>query len=333
MQRRLRINKYLISFLILLNILSIQHSSYGQFYNNGQDRGSIKWKQIRTVNFNVIFPEGFEVQGERVAKLLEKSYEYTTFSLNHKPKKVSVVLHTESSISNASLGWAPSRIDMYTVPPQDCYSQDWFEQLAIHEFRHLIQLSKIESETPVLLRYIFGESAAALLTGIYLPFWFIEGDAVSAETGLSNSGRGRVPDFQKTIKAQLVEKGKFNYDKAYLGSYKDNVANYYELGYLLVAGARERYNDLIWDDVVRNVAEKPFSLNAFDRGLKKATGLRKVALYDTIFNGLKNKWVSEDKIKEITSYEILSPENYYYTDYKYCAMLSDGNYITYKSGL
>ncbi len=333
MQLRLRINKYLLVFLILLNLLSIQHLSYGQFFNNGQDRGSIKWKHIRTVNFNVIFPEGFEVQGERVARLLEKSYEYTTFSLNHKPKKVSVVLHTESSISNASLGWAPSRIDMYTVPPQDCYSQDWFEQLSIHEFRHLIQLSKIESEMPVLLRYIFGESAAAILTGIYLPFWFIEGDAVSAETGLSNSGRGRVPDFQKTIKAQLVEKGKFNYDKAYLGSYKDNVANYYELGYLLVAGARERYNDLIWDGVVSNVAEKPFSLNAFDRGLKKATGLRKVALYDTIFNALSKKWVSEDKLKNITSYEILSPENYYYTDYKYCAKLNDGNYLTYKSGL
>jgi len=333
MQRKLRINKYLLGFLILLNFLSVNHLCFGQFFNSGQDRGSIKWKQIRTVNFNIIFPEGFEVQGERVAKLLEKSYEYTTFSLNHKPKKVSVVLHTESSISNASLGWAPSRIDMYTVPPQNCYSQDWFEQLAIHEFRHLIQLSKLESEMPALLRYIFGEQAAALLTGIYLPFWFIEGDAVSAETGLSNSGRGRVPDFQKTIRAQLVEKGKFNYDKAYLGSYKDNVANYYELGYLLVAGARERYNDVIWDDVVSNVAEKPFSLNAFDRGLKKATGLRKVALYDTIFNGLKKKWVSEDKIKDITSYEILSPENYYYTDYKYCASLSDGNYLTLKSGI
>jgi hypothetical protein len=333
MQLKLRINKYFLSFLILLNFLLIQLFSYGQFYNSGQDRGSIKWKQIRTINFEVIFPEGFEVQGERVAKLLDKSYEFTTYSLNHKPKKVSVVLHTESSISNASLGWAPSRIDMYTVPPQNCYSQDWFEQLAIHEFRHLIQLSKIESEMPALLRYIFGEQAAALLTGIYLPFWFIEGDAVSAETGLSNSGRGRVPDFQKTIRAQLVEKGKFNYDKAYLGSYKDNVANYYELGYLLVAGARERYNDLVWDDVISNVADKPFSINAFDRGLKKATGLRKVALYDTIFNGLKKKWIAADKIKEVASFEILSPENYYYTDYKYCAKLSDGNFLTYKSGL
>ncbi len=324
---------YLRNCLITIIFLAVSIYSSGQYYNNGKDRGTIKWQQIRSVNFNVIFPEGFEAQGERVAKLLEKSYEYTSVSLGHKPKKVSVVLHTESSISNASLGWAPSRIDMYTVPPQDCYSQDWFEQLAIHEFRHMVQLSKLESEMPKLLRFIFGEQAAALLTGLYLPFWFIEGDAVSAETGLGNSGRGRVPDFHKTIKAQLIEKGKYKYDKASLGSYKDNVANHYEFGYLLVSGARKRYNDFFWDDVVSNVAKKPFSLNPFGRGIKRKAGIGKVALYDTIFNGLRKEWIEEDKVKVTTPQVIISPENFYYTDYKYCARLEDGNIYTLKSGL
>ena len=141
----------------------------------------------------MIYPEDFDNKAIRVASLLEKAYILVPKSLNHKPKKVTVVLHTETVKSNAFMGWCPSRIEMYVTPHQNIYSQDWLEQLSIHEFRHVVQVSKLEEEMPRVLKYIFGEHAAALLAGFYLPFWFIEGDAVAVETGLSNSGRGRLP--------------------------------------------------------------------------------------------------------------------------------------------
>ena len=238
------INKILkILFTLLFSVISF--ILFGQYFNGGAERARINWKYIRSINFEIIYPEGFEKQGERIARLLEKSYNYSTRTLNNYPKPISVILHTGTVKSNAFLGWAPSRIEMYTTPNQGIYSQDWLEQLAIHEYRHMVQLSKLETEMPQLLKYLFGEHAAAILTALYLPFWFIEGDAVATETGLSTSGRGRLPDFQREIKAQLVEKGKYSYDKAYLGSYKDYVANHYNLGYLLVGGAREKYKKLI----------------------------------------------------------------------------------------
>jgi hypothetical protein len=323
--------KYLTKILFSLFFLSIILPASAQYFNEGPERSSVKWKYIGTLNFEIIYPEGFEKQGELVAKIMEKVY--ASVSLNHKPKRISVILHTGTVKSNAYLGWAPSRIEMYTTPHQGIYSQDWLEQLAIHEYRHMVQISKLESEMPQLIRYILGEQAAAILTAAYLPFWFIEGDAVATETGLSNSGRGRMADFQREIRTQLIEKGKYSYDKAYLGSFKDNVANYYNLGYLLVGATREKYHQFVWDSVLTTVAERPFSLNAFDKGLKKSIGLNKIQLYNSIFDDLTQQWRKDDQLIIPTENSQISSKNREYTDYTFCSKLSDGTYFSEKSCL
>ena len=308
-------------------------ATYSQYYNDGQDRAGIKWERISSINFEVIFPQGFEKQATRVVNLMEKSYRYTTETLHQKPKKISIILHTETVKSNAFLGWAPSRIEMYTTPHQQTYSQDWLEQLAIHEYRHMIQVSKLESEMPKLLRYLFGEQAAALLTAAYVPFWFIEGDAVSAETGLSNSGRGRLPDFHRELRAQVVDKKIYSYDKAYLGSYKDYVANYYHLGYFMVGGARMLYDKVIWDEVLHNIARKPLLLRPFDNGLKKSIGIKKVQLYDTVFHYLQDRWIKEDQQIKPTPHIVLTRNPGVHTDYRFGFFSSDSTCVAEKSSL
>lgn len=318
---------------ILTFLLFYAFNVSGQYFNAGQDRASLKWAKISTSNFEVIFPEGFEFQARRVVALLEKSYEVTSKSLQHHPKKISVVLHTETVKSNAFLGWAPSRIEMYTTPHQGTYAQDWLEQLAIHEYRHMVQVSKIESEMPKLLRFLFGEQAAALLTAMYLPFWLIEGDAVAAETGLSTSGRGRQPDFHRELRAQLIEKGLFSYDKAYLGSYRDNVPNHYEMGYFLAGGSRAMFGKTIWDEVLNHVARHPFSLNAFNRGLKKSIGLNKIQLYDTVFQTLKAEWINLDEQILPSEHYLLSPNSNNYTNYRYIYPLSDSTFFAEKNSM
>lgn len=316
-------NKYWILFVLLLDFLAVS----GQYFNGGQDRASLQWKKIISQNFDVIYPEGFDQQAEKIIRMLEMSYLVVGKTLDHQPKHISVILHTETVKSNAFLGWAPSRIEMYTTPHQGIYAQDWLEQLAIHEYRHMVQISKLESEMPRLLRILFGEQAAAMLTAMYLPFWFIEGDAVVAETGLSTSGRGRQPDFHRELKAQILDKGIYSYDKAYLGSYKDHVANHYQLGYFMVGTARTLYHQSIWNDVLEHVAHRPFSLNAFNRGLKKTVGLTKVALYDTVFKTLHATWNTEDQTHKPTAFQTLSPEHKIHTNYRYIHPLSDTTFF------
>lgn len=53
------------------------------------------------------------------------------------------------------------------------------------------------------LYYIIGEQAAGVAS-FFLPVWFLEGDAVSTETAMSNGGRGRLPEFNMVYRAQML---------------------------------------------------------------------------------------------------------------------------------
>src|ERR1035437_9985578 len=251
--------QYLLIFLLAF----LPYMLAAQYYSVGEDPSGIHWQQINTTNFQIIYPADFETKAQRLASILEKVYLFDGKSLQHQPRKISVILHTSTVRSNGFAAWAPARVELFTTPDQEIYAQDWLEQLAIHEFKHVVQIDKIGSELPSIFKVILGEQAAAIAIGAYLPFWFLEGDAVATETALSHSGRGRVPSFEMELKAQSVEKGFFSYDKAYLGSYKDYIPDYYQMGYQLVAGISIKYGAESWSKVLSHVARKPLSINVY----------------------------------------------------------------------
>ena len=174
---------------ILIVILFSYKIACAQYYISGQDPASIKWEQINTENFQVIYPDYYSEKAKEVANIIQYAYEYAAYSLNHKPKKISLILHTETSVSNGMVVWAPKRMEWYTTPPQENYAQDWFEQLAIHETRHFVQVDKLNQGLTKILSILLGEQGTAAVLGLYIPPWFLEGDAVCTETLLSKSGR------------------------------------------------------------------------------------------------------------------------------------------------
>ena len=317
-------------YLFFLFFLNMSYFAVAQYYVLGDDPAGIHWKQINTTNFQIIYPSSFEIKAQRMANILEKSYLFAGKTLQHQPAKISVILHTNTVRSNGFVAWAPSRVELFTTPFQDIYAQDWLEQLAIHELRHVVQIDKIDSELPGILRIILGEQAAALAIGLYLPFWFLEGDAVATETALSHSGRGRVPSFEMELKAQSIEKGIFSYNKAYLGSYKDYIPDYYQLGYQLVAGIRSKYGPESWSTILSRVAHKPLSLNAFSAGIKQVTGMNLTTSYDSIFTSLRKKWAAKDKNPDKTEFKMISKSKQGYISYQYPYPLSDSTYFSVK---
>ena len=192
--------------LISISFVLIPYFADAQYFAVGQDPSSIKWRQIQTDHFQIIYPSDYEVQAQRVAHIFEKVYNYSGTTLKHQPKKISVVLHTKTIKSNGFVAWSPSRVELFPTPNQEIYAQEWIEQLAIHELRHHVQIDKIEAELPVIFRILLGEQAASVVIGAYLPFWFLEGDAVVSETAFSHSGRGRLSSFSMELKAQADEK-------------------------------------------------------------------------------------------------------------------------------
>jgi hypothetical protein len=250
-----------------------------QYYSSGSDPAGIRWYQIKTEHFRLVFPEEYETEARRAAAIFEKVYIYGGYTLGHDPKKIDILIHSRSAYSNGFVSWAPKRIELYPPPDQDIFAQDYLQQLAIHEFRHVVQIDKLNTGFTKALSIITGQQAVGAVLGIYIPMWFLEGDAVMTETMLSRSGRGRLPSFSQEMKAQVLEKGLYKYDKAYLGSYRDYVPNYYVMGYHLVSGVRNKYGEKVWERALENTGKRSWSITPFNHGIKELTGMNKTNLY------------------------------------------------------
>jgi hypothetical protein len=294
------VGKRFFHAVVLITCFSV--SSYAQYFNTGQDPASLHWRQIRTKNFQLIYPQDFENKGQYLANIMEIVQRNETKTLSAKVERIPIVIHSRSSESNGITVWAPKRIEFYSCPPQNIYPEEWLEQLAIHEYRHAVQVSKMNRGFTKVLSWFFGEQATGGVLGLYIPAWFLEGDAVCTETALSNSGRGRTNDFENVLRAQLLEKGIYSYDKAVLGSYRSFVPDQYELGYPLVAEARKTYGPKLWNTALDRTAKLPFMIVPFSSGIHKVTRLPKVKFYKKILSDLTQEWENQEKALTYTDF-------------------------------
>ncbi len=186
-----------------------------------QNPSSIVWKQIETEHFHIIFPEEIEKEAQRVTHTLETIYPHVTRSLDKAPRKLPLVLQNQASVSNGFVTLAPWRSEWAMIPGlEPIFSNtEWLKTLSIHEFRHAVQYGRGLSGFNKFLYILMGEQGQALGTNIALPPWYFEGDAVGTETALTNGGRGRLPRFEREIRAILQSDKKYEYDQAHLRSY------------------------------------------------------------------------------------------------------------------
>ena len=177
-------------------------------------------------------------------------------TLGQKPKKIAMIMHADGGVSNGNVALAPRKSELYTMPSQEP-GDAWLEHLCTHEFRHVVQFDKINQGLTHGLYYLFGEIFPIAVVGVYLPMWFLEGDAVCFETSVGHVGRGRSPEFLGEMKAQMVEKGIYSFPKAILGSQKDYVPNRYNMGYFMTANTRRHYGSAR-QPVAGTGIQKPF---------------------------------------------------------------------------
>lgn len=345
--------------LIIFLLFAIPFSGQAQFVDFGQDPASIRWKQIRTKNFQIIYPDFFEKNAQKVANIYTKLYNHTN-TLRHKPGKISMILHANGGISNGNVGWAPKKSELYTTPPQEP-SDTWLEHLCVHEFRHVVQIDKVNQGLTRGLYYIFGEIFPIAVVGVYLPMWFVEGDAVCFETAIGHLGRGRSPEFLNQMKAQIVEKGPYSYYKAVVGSYKDFVPNRYTMGYFMTANTRANYGPDVWANALAYTGRHPFSITPFARSLKKTMANQRDSLWNT--PAFRTLFTNPDSVRKANTYkdakrmlysdnfselgqiwkqeaakitdklDTIRTKNKFYANYYYPVATKDGHLIAYKDGL
>lgn len=311
----------IILFFASILSLSITKTN-AQYYTSGQDPASIQWNQINSENFQVIYPRGYDSIAQYVMNVMEYGRELSIKVYQIEPKKISIILHNQTLISNAEVAWAPRRMEFYSVTPQSTISQLWYEQLAVHEYAHVLQISSMHQGFTKFLYNLFGEQITVGIFGLYVPYWFIEGDAVVNETALSKSGRGRDPNFEAELRAQILEKGPYTLEKAALGSYEDFTTDRYHLGYYLVGQGKVKYGKDMWNKALGNVAKFPLAVVPFSQGIKTKSGLYKKKFYEKTLDELYDEWLQQLIQTKAEDFDPIS-DNKTYMDYTNNAFLEE----------
>ncbi|HTN19548.1 MAG TPA: hypothetical protein VL125_03695 [Pelobium sp.] len=299
-------NKILeISILITFTLILTSLSAFSQFIDGGQNPPSVKFRQINTSNFQIIYPTLFESEAQRMANTLEILVKRVSKTLGHAPKPISIILQNQGVVSNGFVTMAPRHSEFYTMPAQEFDAQDWMNSLAVHELRHVVQFDKLG---PNLGAPLFEELKLALF-GINLPPWFFEGDAVGIETALTHAGRGRQPAFEMVLRTNELSGEKYSYSKNYLGSFKNFTPGYYPLGYFMTTKIRRDNGPLILDKILERIKNFPIRPYNFSSSLKKFSGIGTKTLYQNTINEMDSLWRDQSQKLEFKNYEILNSIN------------------------
>jgi len=262
---------------LVLFLLFFQTSGFSQIIGGFPNR--IKWNQIENDTVQVVFPAGMDYWGQRVANIAAFMASKNDSSLVTPPFKTTIFVRNLTTIPNGFVAIAPYRAGFFSTPAYNQFNglSSWIDLLSIHEYRHVLQYSKVMVKRKWSPEHIlFGQGGWAVISFIVLPNWYWEGDAVKTETLYTHSGRGRVPGFYLQFPALRAMGNKYNFEKTRAGSFKDYVPNHYALGYHLTSYLQMNFGEPIWDQVVTNSVRR-YAL--ISHSIKKSTGLKTRSLY------------------------------------------------------
>jgi len=320
--------KYLfISFLFFTNTQATCQSL-------GKHDKDIRWKSIETKNVKVIFPEGTNLQAQRIADVIEYIHNNKTKSVGDKSKKIEVVLQNQQTISNGFVTLSPYRSEFYAIGPQDQSSlgtPDWLDLLSIHEYRHALQYANANRGLTKLFHIIAGEDGWAGAQALSIPSWYLEGDAVLIESLLSENGRGRNPYFFKEQRALFLEDEIYSYHKAQNGSYKNIVPNIYPLGFMISNYLRNEYSIETGSKILAEAGKYKYGFYPFSSAMKKHTGHTTTEMYQKSAVAIQKKWKDENNLlKKSESTLVPSKTSKTVTHYTFPQYLNNGNIVALK---
>lgn len=322
-------------FCLLSSLLS--SSLWAQFYSTGTDPLGIRWTELSgggdihlwrimsdscAWRWSLLADEALSRQADSLAS------DFPRLSLRR--RDICVVVHSRHAYSNGLVTWAPRRLEAYSynTGADDCVP--WVRHLLTHEYRHVLQSQSSITGFSRFLYGLFGEQSTGLVLGLFVPRWYLEGDAVWAETRYTDGGRGRNPDFVQQMRALCLSGGTPSFGQAYFGSYAVRVPDFYSMGYFMVDEASKSYGNEVFGYAVNKAGRLPFTFFPFQRALRQRTGMRPMSLYRFAMERRTAQWKSEMNVRKPTdAVPLLRPtksyeESLYFTPW-------DGGFVTYVS--
>ena len=167
--------------LILTVLLSGIASA--QYYNTGQDPASLKWMQIKTDRFTLIYPKTYGDAGIDFARSLDKAWSQLSPLYPVKKFRIPVVIHNHTTGSNGYVAWAPDRMEIYPTPEQNSIPLDNNTQLALHELTHVFQMETLNEGFSGVMSVLLGQQFPGVVSAL-VPLWFMEGGGIRRTSGV-----------------------------------------------------------------------------------------------------------------------------------------------------
>ena len=302
-----------------------------------QNPPALRWQEIRSPHFRVLYPAGLDTAAQRTASRLEAVHGAGGATLGVQAKPIAVVLQNQTTVSNGFVTFLPRHAEFFITPDQGqgLGTVDWLDGLVVHEFRHVNQFDKARQGFGRVVVPLLGDGGLGV-AAVGVPQWFFEGDAVGTETALTRSGRGRIPYFGLGLRANLLDGRLYNYQKAVNGSLRDNVPDWYVLGYYVTSYAKAHYGPDVWSRALSEYYRFPFYPFSFSNGLKRTTGLRVEDLYARTMRELDSTWRAQaasrpapTPVRELAG----QADTRVFTQYRYPQYVTDSTVLALKTGL
>lgn len=326
------------SLAILLSLIALCLSAptaRAQFYTTGADPLGLHWLRLQGGGAGECWRISVDSAAWRwgwlASKVLERQANslYSNFpSLAIRRRSVDVLVHSRHAYSNGLVTWAPRRLEAYSYNIGDDDCVPWVSHLMTHEYRHVLQTQSTIVGFSRFLYGLFGEQSTGLVLGLFVPRWYLEGDAVWAETHYTDGGRGRNPDFVQQMRALCLSGRTPSFGQAYFGSYATRVPDFYHMGYHMVSEASEDFGNDIFGRAVRKSGLLPFTFFPFQRSLRKQTGMRPMALYKHAMAERTAKWMAQEVRRTPTQATSLFTDPKFYQEATYFQPW-DGGFVAY----
>ncbi|MBL0233910.1 MAG: hypothetical protein IPQ08_09610 [Chitinophagaceae bacterium] len=261
--------------MLILLTFALPDFSMAQGFGGTPAPASVKWKQVNTERVRVIFPKGFDSLANRIANVARVLGDETSGTIGGKHNKWSILLQNQTTIPNAYVRMAPIVSEFYWTSDQNNFANGtlrWDDNLASHEYRHIQQFSNFNKGFTKVLYFLMGQEGQLLSTGLTIPDYFLEGDAVWQEMLVSSHGRSCLPSFYNGFKSLWLENKNYSWMKLRNGSFRDFVPNHYPLGYQLTAYGYENYGEDFWKKVTSDAIRYKGVFYPFNRAIERYSG-------------------------------------------------------------
>lgn len=277
---------------ILIITLALTHLVQAQVISTTQSSSDLNWRELENNYVKIYYPDFLEEKAQYIAHLIDHYQKVVgiTYKMK-KTEKFPLILRAEMAQPNGFVALMPRRSEWFAsanITPI-VGGLEWYQALAVHEYRHVVQFDHMFQGYNKSLYYILGELGQSLGIVLTADSWFFEGDAVWTETKYSDAGRGRSPRFSARLRA-LIDADYFpTYDNYLLGDFEIPLPNHYVYGYFTVSNAYKNYGEDFWRKVIDRSANHFPQPYRFYSAFKKKAKMKFEKFFQKTMKGLQKK--------------------------------------------